>query len=353
VAAIAIAMVVVGWLIVGRGEREAVEGSKELAGSQGNNRPGARLSSEAVLAIAPGVARQSPAKPKYVRSVLSEEVAVAKAWKPIFERLRAKTGRTAEEDRFLGEILERCAKIAGRKDDQVTRYVMGTEESKQRFIASLSQKDPNRDKRIAAFDKINIDVCEGLKSVDTTETEIRALYESAGRGGNLVGRVRAINYDIENSAKRPDGSADWFRRSITDSQIEDLKQILASEDPRAFVEAARIMLWPLSNLSLRAGPNELPIDSSAFIGAAMLLGCDLGEQCDTSSRNMMSACAMRGLCDSADYRDYLFFYQQNPHSSQLTGEYYSALQRARSGDWSYFTFHRGPAPSIAPYVPAP
>jgi hypothetical protein len=56
---------------------------------------------------------------------------------------------------------------------------------------------------------------------------------------------------------------------------------------------------------------------------------------------------MSGNCAAADYREHAYFYNLSPASVQTMQVYYEQLQRAREGDWSYFTFFRGQSPRAA------
>jgi hypothetical protein len=86
---------------------------------------------------------------------------------------------------------------------------------------------------------------------------------------------------------------------------------------------------------------------------ARLLQEELGKPCGEDAPDLVRACATRGQCATNNYREYLFYYQVPPHAAQLVNEYYTQLGRAtRSGDWSYFAFHRGPAPQFATIAPA-
>lgn len=341
-----------GWVMAtqsGSDSAEAAKRTKTAGRDAGITLP--RLPSESVLAIGPG-ARKTSAPTKAAIPPLTQEFLDAREYKPIYDRLKSLSRRTPEEDRILGEVLQRCAKLKENpRKPQGPQYKVGGEESRRRFLAAISEKDPARDKRIAAFEKVSGNVCEDLLNLEVSEQEILALFKSATNGGDPIARVRQVEWEINAAARGADGQMDWPRRTISDAQVDSLKQGVASSDPLAFAAAARSLMSPYQNLSLRVGPHELPLEMQAFSGAITLLACDLGQDCTAGSRQLLQACAHRGQCDAVDYRDILFFYEQSPYRSQLINEYYLGLQRARAGDWSYFTFHRGPSPSLAPLLP--
>ena len=124
-------------------------------------RPGARLAADAVLAISPRVASPRPGAPAPTPklSPAMQEYTVAKAYKPIYERLKAAPSRSPEETWLLAKIVDDCAAVAGRDASSTRRPA--DEEAMARFAATLSPKDPLREKRIAAFGAMNGDRCEG------------------------------------------------------------------------------------------------------------------------------------------------------------------------------------------------
>lgn len=311
-----------------------------------------RLSTDAVLSITPGITPSRPPSTARLSPVV-QEFSTARTFKDLHERLDKSTARTPEENWVLAEMLERCAKIREQKADRGPRWALGGEEARKRFIASVSEKDPNRAKRIAAFDEMNHDLCAGVADVEVSQKDIRRLIELGAAGGDPKARAALVQKDLRDAMFGPDGRKPpdpGKLPDISEAQIETLKQAVASQDPNALLTAVSVLSMPLANLSLRTGTNELPVDRGALYGAATLTACEFGYPCGADARALVQACAMRGLCGANDYREYLFYYGNSPSTSQLIGEYQVALSRAaRGGDWSYFTFHRGPSPSFAPY----
>ncbi|QJR10712.1 hypothetical protein DSM104443_01780 [Usitatibacter rugosus] len=340
--------------------RGGAAGNRPDAASSGASSPGSvsgrngKLSTDAVLSIAPGTgAKQAP---KRVLSPTLQEYANAKSYGALYQRINASTTRTPEEQWMLAQMLERCAKSKERPREG-PRWALGGDDAKARFAASLSPKDPDREKRLAAFEQINSDLCSGVGDVEVTDAEIDKLYELGAAGGDPKARAGQVRRDLMRQGQGPDGKYRFDPTkmpTITDTQVDTLKQSFASGDPYAMQAAVSTFGFPMQNLSLRVGADELPINANALYNAATLAACDYGYPCGPDSRQLLQACAMQGQCGATDYREYVFFYGSSPATSQLIGAYNVALANAaRTGDWSYFTFHRGPPPNIAGYSTRP
>jgi len=129
-----------------------------------------------------------------------------------------------------------------------------------------------------------------------------------------------------------------------------MKGIVASGDPRALIDVVSLMTFGNASFHLR-DPGEAPIDPQLLSSASRLVACELGYPCGPDSPDLASACAFNDFCDAADYRDYVLFYELSPGAAQRTIQYQAQLMRVvRDGDWSYFTFQRGPGPDTAAYV---
>lgn len=345
-----IVAVMAGVMVVRGGRELRPEASAQIEREHAlEGRPGARLAADAVLSISPRVAGMSsgamPAVPRL--SPAMHEFTFTRAYKPIHDRLKAADRRTPEETWILAKILDDCAKVADRQD-LAKRSMLGGD-ARGRFVASLSPKDPRREQRIAAFDAINADRCEGLRDAKTTEKEIRDLLAQSASAGDPKAAADLVFKDLLARSKDANGR---FRvengAMITDAEIETLKRSMESGDPQALTEAVRTFILPLGNLSLRAGPDQRPIDATALYGATQLVACDLGAACGPDSPALLKACALHGQCDAASFREYLFYYAMPPESSQQVAQYYSYFTQAvKNHDWSAFTFSR---PDHAPSV---
>jgi hypothetical protein len=348
--ALALAVAVVaGLLVLRRGESYA-------PGAAGETREGTvtvnrRLPADAVLSIKPGTAAMpatpAAAAPPARLSPLLQDYLAGKSWKALHDRLRESPARTAEESYLLAEILDRCARVADRKAPSWPRPG-SREEERKRFLATVSDKDPNAAQRIAAHEKVSTPRCEGFDDVTATEAEIRALLQ--GAGADPKARARLVEKEIA-ATLPPDGrplmSADGTSSlpSISDAQIEALKQAVQSGDPVALAIAGRVFSSTMQNLVMRAGPGEQPVDPRAFYDAWSLAACDLGQPCGAESGRVLHSCATQGNCGARDLREHLFYFDHSPQQSQRLADYHAhILQAARTGDWSYFTFHRGAPP---------
>ena len=301
-------------------------------------------SSDIVLSIVPGAKREAAVVPVLGKvSPLISEIRTARDYKPIFDRLRALGTPTAEERYVLATMLARCAKVTDRKE-QPSPYKVDTE-SKERFAASLSPKAPNRDKRLAAFDLAMRDNCAGFEGIAATEQEIRELIKRAAAEGDPKAQASELTREVDDARRNEKGEVDYMKiAAISDDQIERFKRIVGSGDARALVDVIQVFGWN-ANVHLR-GPDDAPIDSMTLYYAATLAACDLGYPCGPDSPIVAGGCAFQGQCDSADYRDYVLFYQLPPGNAQLVTQYQQQLLRViRDGDWSYFTFQRGPSPN--------
>ena len=291
-----------------------------------------RFGSDVVLAIRPGaqpVGHRVAAQPKL--TPLTREWHDAASWKPILERLKALPSRTAEESYVLAEILDRCRTKAQARPRDDRRQVMAT----------LSDRDPDTPRRMAAFDRLSRDRCAGIEGVTITDAELKALY--AAGAADPKGKARLVEKELVASVPAPGQRKPGQLPVITDPQLEALRGAVQSGDPYAVAIAARIFGSTLQDFSVRTGPNDVPVDLRAFQDAWVLAACDLGLPCNADHPRMLSACAYSGHCGAQDLREHLFFFEHSPQQSQRVNDYQALIGQAiRSGDWSAFNFHRGP-----------
>ena len=311
-----------------------------------------RHAPEVVLAISPRATPPKlphatpPEKPRL--SAAMQEYLSGQPLKPLFDRLRASSSRTPEEDYLLARLLDRCGKVAGRD----RRTTPPRDQARAGFVANISDKDPQRDKRIAAWDDYNKPSCQGIE-VETTAAEIRALLEKAAAGGDPKARARIVDQDVWAPMEPHGGGVGTAAQrypNISDAQIETLRQAVQTGDPEALVIAGKLFSSTMGDLVIRAGPEGRPIDPRAFHDAWMLAACDQGLHCGQGHRDLLYSCAVQGNCDATDLRQHMFYYEHSPQQSQRVYEYYGHLHRAmRAGDWSHFNFHRGAPASGSTY----
>jgi hypothetical protein len=353
---ILIVAVMAGVMIVRGGRELRPEATAEMAREHvAEARMATPLRPDAVLAISPRAPapRAQPITPPSKQSPLMREFRAAKAYQVLYERLHGAQRRTAEETWVLAKMLDECAKVADRPVF-AKPLLLGGADAKARFEASLSPKDSRRDMRIAAFEEVNSDRCEGLRDVPSTEKEIRVLLTEAAAAGDPKAAADLVKSDLLAQLKDPSGRLVFEPGrfpSISDAQVESLRHSIESGDPDALIAAVETFGLPMANLTLRAGPDEGAVDTATLSNAARLVACDLGVPCGADSRFLLNACAWQGRCDAQSLREYLFYYGMSPETSQQVAQYQSALvQAVNAHDWSYFTFFRGPRPGLAPFM---
>jgi hypothetical protein len=305
---------------------------------------------------------QLPAAPNFLRpppgaivtaSPLARDFGNALAWKPIYERLRNTTeGETPEGKYFLYRILRACATVADRKGGPQTRTQNAAllEERRQQIAASYKEGDPRLEQRMEAFDKATADQCAGLSGVTVTETELGQLLKGALDGGDPKARAWQIEQDMwqERRASNAPGRAG---ATLGESQIVALREAFSSRDPEAIVIAGRVLANSFRDLTVRAGPDQDPVENRMFMNAALLLACEYGYACGENNARVLDACAFQGHCGVASLPDYLFYYGASPYDAQLLDRYRGLLrQAAETGDWSAITIERGNrSPNSVPY----
>ena len=339
VAAVAVAL----WLA--RGNDPIAEGAAQSASPAGDSSAKRSLSPDAVLSIAPRAkaTTASPAIEKKHMSPALAEFLQAKAMRPVYDRLVASANRTAEETFILAAIIERCGTITDRKRTGPPR---NPEEERKRFLATLSDKDPDAATRIDAYDRANKSTCEGFDGVEATQADVRKMLEQAS--ADPKAQARLVEKDVYATMPKTDGpifGPDGKTRlpSLTDAQLADLQRAAQSGDPVAIATVGRVLGSTMNDFVVRAGANDRAVDPRVWSDAWRLAACDSGANCGPDSGWVLYPCAMQGNCGVQDYREYLFFYDHSPQQSQRLQEYETQiLQAVRTGDWSYFNFHRGP-----------
>jgi len=308
-----------------------------------------KLSASAVLSIDPRAIRLRPHPAGPVRATLFDEFLGAKQYRAIYDRLKASPeGQTAEGKLVLYEILRQCATITeGRRPGYRTRPPKRAD-----FVAGIAPTDPNRDRRIAAFDDFAADKCGGFADVSITQADLGKLLGDAAAAGDPRATALAIEQDLWQARRA--GGRDGT--TISDAQIESLKQAVATRDPEALRVAGRVLANAWNDYALRIGPDQQPVEPRAFVNAWLVLACEYGAPCGNDTPRMLQSCALQGHCDAQSFPDYLYYYASTPHDSQLLVQYRAILRQAiESGDWSQLTVVRGlpPANNRMNFVPGP
>jgi len=297
-------------------------------------------SPEVVLTIKPGAQppKASASTPKL--SPLMQELTTGYG-KPLYDRLSQKTSRTPEENYVLARLMELCTDVSGTPRPKVAS---NSDEARQAFTASVSEKDPDRAKRLAAFEKMNEKRCSGFDGMKTDPKVIKDLIDQAAAAGDPKARARVVEREVWACCSGGTVRGETVPTHSND-QLLTLQEALRSGDPHVMLVAGSILSSTLGDLMIRAGPDERPIDNRAFNSAFTLAACSAGWECGPNSGLLLSGCANLGNCGAQNVEEYLYFYSNSPQQSQLINEYRAQLTRAmQSGDWSYFTFVRGRPP---------
>jgi hypothetical protein len=337
-------------------QMEAEQRTQRALSAAGSGAASGKLSAAAVLVIDP-----KPTAPfKTVAAVpattvsLGQQLAGAKQYKPLFDRLKSSAeGETPEGWYAKYVILRSCATITDRQASGPRSATQ--EERRQRFLSSLSDTDPQRALRVAAFEQLDENRCVGLEEVTTTEAELSQLLAAAAKAGDAKATALRVERDMW-AAYRSSGGVTGANENgpglpaLTDAQIESLKSVLLSKDPEAMIIAGRVLANSIDNLALQMGPDWQHIDQSAFYNAWQLLGCDYGMDCGGNHPKVLSSCAYQGYCGASSLPDNLYFYGNSPYQSQLLERYRTVLQQAvETGDWSQLRFTRGGNPVATRY----
>ena len=316
---------------------EALPGPRALPSSP------AKLAASAVLSIdvrTPGIKQSVHA----ARASLYVEFLNAKQLKPLYDRLKASPeGQTPEGEYLLYEMLRRCATVS---DRTTPRPFVRPAPKRDEFVASLSPNDPQRDKRIAAFDEVETNRCTGFEGVSITQADLNKLLANAASAGDPKARALAIEQELFQQ-RRAGGRMD--SQTLSDAQVETLRQVLTSRDPGAIVTAGRLLSNTWHDFSLRIGADGQIAEPRALNNAWQMLACDYGYPCDANNSRVLGECALQGHCQATSLQDHLLFYGSSPHDSQLVAQYQQILRNAvESGDWSQVAVVRAPRPPGSP-----
>lgn len=295
--------------------------------------------------------RAVPAAPRAAARVLPPtlfgEMVKARQLKPLYDRLNdTPEGRTAEGRLVLYEILKQCATITDRRWRGRPAIP-----KREELLAQLSPADPLRDKRLAAFDDFTANRCEGFEGLSMTQADLSKILQESAAGGDPRARALVVEQDLWQARRRSDNQA-----TLTDTQIDSLKQAVATHDPEAIRVAGRVLSTTWSDYALRIGPDQLAVEPRPFMNAWLVLSCEYGAACGADTPRMLQSCALQGHCDATNFPDYLYQYGSTPHDSALVMQYRAIIRQAlESGDWSQLHVVRGlPNPaSRAWFVPGP
>ncbi|MEO5694414.1 MAG: hypothetical protein ABIQ72_14895, partial [Usitatibacter sp.] len=273
----------------------------------------------------------------------------AKHYRAIYERLLSSPeGQTPEGKLVLYEVLRACATITEGRRPQWKP----PQPKRDDFVANIAPGDPQKDKRIAAYDEFTTNHCVGMEGVSITQADLDRMLADAAASGDPRARAMSIEQELQ-IARRTQGRD---AATISDGQIDSLKQVLASKDPEAIRVAGRVLSNAWSDYALRLGPDQQPVDQRAFMNAWLVLACEYGQPCGSDTPRLQQACAFQGHCDAQTFPDYLYFYGSSPYDSQMLVQYRGLLRAAiETGDWSQLNVVRGlpNVPNRTNFFPGP
>ncbi|MGZ5113830.1 MAG: hypothetical protein ACXWHC_16670 [Usitatibacter sp.] len=338
------------WMALRPPELPEYPAAAPATAAQDNRDPATgKLSASAVLSIDPRANPLRPGPATRPRATLFDELLAAKQYRAIYDRLKASAeGETAEGKLVLYEILRQCAAITdGRRPG-----FRPSPPKRADFIAGIVATDPSRERRIAAFDEFAADKCGGFADISITQADLGKLLGDAAAAGDPRAKALAVEQDLW-QARRAGGRD---AATISDAQIESLKQAAGSRDPEAIRVAGRVLANSWSDYALRIGPDQQPVEQRPFVNAWLVLACEYGAPCGPDTPRLQQACAFQGHCDAQSFPDYLYYYASTPHDSQLLVQYRAVVQQAiETGDWSQISVVRGqpPAGNRMTFVPGP
>jgi hypothetical protein len=311
-----------------------------------------KLGAASVLAIDPR-ARGKNAAPA-PRRTLFNEFLKSKNYKSLYDRLKnSPEGKTGEGEYVLYQILARCATVTDRTGRQ-PRNQATSDQKREDFVASIPDSDPQRDKRIAAFDDVTANRCAGMEDVKVTQADLNKLLSDAAAQGDQKAQALSIEQSMwaQRRAAGPDGN--WGRDSVTltDAQVGQLRTIASSGDGEAMVIAGRVMAQNWHDYQVQIGSSGQPAENRALNQAFQLLACDYGYPCDDSNPRIQTACAYQGHCNAQNLADYIYYYGASPNDSQLMSQYEGILRNAvQTNNWSQVQVIRGQPDPVLPNPP--
>lgn len=306
---------------------------------------GASLPASSVLKISPRAAASATA-PSAASANVPPEVVQLRArtgWAPLRERVASPAAATPAALYVQAEIYNRCAK-------RVRPGPPNRTAARERFIASI-EGQPDFARRLAAWDKGNVDSCDGVPPEEYSDERLDAMIAAAAQAGDARAQAWQVSraVDAAYEARKPDDQ----RRGnvITDEQIDTIRRTLASRDPGVVREYQGLLSSTVTDGTWRLPGIEGRVDERALFGALTLVACDLGDNCGADSRELLTSCAQNGYCGASNMYDHMYFYESSPNSAQLMEQYRNALLQAiNSGDLSGLRISREPTNNSRGFV---
>jgi len=249
--------------------------------------------------------------------------------RPLYDRLRSGAAPTPEGKLALYLILRECANVQGGGVDR-RQYP-----DAKTLSASISDANPDKQMRLRIAEELKAR-CEGFDGVVTSRAELHALLEESAAAGVQAARVRLLGDELIGTMKPGEGL------SISDFQIEALRQAVASGDPDAIQGAGTLLSNTFADLVIESSQTHEAVQQGAAYYAWQLLACEYGADCGSSNTWLRMVCATEGDCAAMNLQDAIMFYQVSPSEAQLIDQYRSVFRAAANGDWSGLEFARRP-----------
>ena len=256
----------------------------------------------------------------------------AKSYRALYDRLNGTAeGSTSEGKLVMYEILKACTSAGQRTSWR------GSVPGRDFFMASIAATDPQRDRRIAAYESFVVDKCAGLELTATTAGLMKLLEEAAAMGDPKARAIAMEQQLLQSRRERTDGQV-----TLSDEQVRTLQSLAGTRDPEAVRAVGRVLSTGWSDYGLRIDGDPAPIEPRPFMNAWLVLACEYGASCGGETPRMQQLCAMQGYCDAEAWPDLLFHYLASPHDAQRTLQYRNVLRAALdTGDWSRLVVVRG------------
>jgi hypothetical protein len=288
----------------------------------------------------PGASSAPAAHPHVTaRPTLYNEYLAARSYRALYDRLHGSPeGATGEGLYVMYDILKKCATVT---DLPYRRRPAAkpVDQRRQEFLAALPTDDPQRDKRIAAFEGAAVDNCAGFEGATITQAELDKMLGQAVDAGDPKAKAAMVESQIWEQRR----AGQWRTATLSESQISTLEEAVGTKDPAAMMTAGRLLsnTWP--DTTMRLGADSSAVEPRAFYNAWQVLACEYGYPCGSDSPQLLQACAYNAHCDTRSLPEYLYYYASSPYEAQLVSQYESVLRTAiEKGDWSQLTVTRGP-----------
>ena len=335
-----------GWLVAAIAAAAILIALVASTGGGGRTGPGSvatsaaqtQLPASSVLKINPRALAVAPSPPPAPAANVPPEITQLRSrtgWAPLRERIASGGNATPTALYVQAEIYNRCAKRQPRPGAAQDRA-----RARERFVASMDGQ-PDLAQRLAAWDKANVDPCEGVTPEEYSDERLDAMIAAAAQAGDARAQAwrlsRAVDAALDSRKDQRQANV------ISEEQVETIRRTLASRDPGVVREYQGLLASTVNDGTWRLPGIEGRVDERALYGALTLVACDLGENCAADSRELLNSCAQNGYCGAGNLYDYLYFYESSPNSAQLMERYRQALLQAiNSGDLSGLRISREP-----------